>query len=627
MRVSPMYRRVGAAVTVITMCGGLLALPSAPAQADPTEVRQLAGVGSFTTQDVMNSLASTITLNGQKPLASYDTSGSSTITTKNSATCTMARPATDMAGEQALSNSRQLGNGCLDFARLSAEPIHTPVGPSPDLAYLPFARDAMSFLVSSSMSRRLSTADLRAIYTCQRPEFHPYLPATGSQLRTDWLRTIGLYSYDKAQYPCVKDTLPGNAPLRDNLGVVVGLFDSQGIVPFSMAQYIAQSLGRVNSTVTASMGLGVITDQSSGAAPLVANTTDYPSGLSYIGFGNNAPKDLTPTRLRAIYTCVDSLVTNGSLTPRMPGPGTIRTAFLAQLGISEADVDRGAYPCLGQWDRNSQLPVNSIAPYPIADYIGELVGLQRDIHKSASLGRIGNYNPYKINASYGAMLVHNVYNAIPVSKTTQSPWKEVFVGPSSLICAQTPTIQWYGFLPMDGGCGVGTPETTLQPQAGGMGPDTVIRPMASGESVTIQHGKCRITGWYTNASRYVAVQGIVLAGQRCWIRVSLSGINYEHRIPWAFDMQYWYYASWLPIPTPDGSHDYRFFWPSLQGGTYTLKTGNMVDYAIFQVTDLDVQPYGYTAGASWGPGNPGMAPANWCDRWNAPGAPPGCTGT
>ena len=57
-----------------------LALATLPlAQADPTgspQYRQLAGMGSDTTQTLMNALADVVTVNGEKVVGSYDAIGS-----------------------------------------------------------------------------------------------------------------------------------------------------------------------------------------------------------------------------------------------------------------------------------------------------------------------------------------------------------------------------------------------------------------------------------------------------------------------------------------------------------------------------------------------------------------------
>ncbi len=96
------------------------------AQADPAGAptyRDLAGVGSDTTQGVVNGLADAITVGGVKVLGSYDATGSANITTKDPATkpnCTIPRPAGSGNGVNALVASLDGNTGCVQFARSSS---------------------------------------------------------------------------------------------------------------------------------------------------------------------------------------------------------------------------------------------------------------------------------------------------------------------------------------------------------------------------------------------------------------------------------------------------------------------------------------------------------------------------
>jgi len=155
--------------------GGLV--PQA-AQADPVPATgksvygQLAGVGSDTTQDVMNGLQIAIgrvSTNGVWKLSSYDANVVGTIKTKADGTAAICRPNGSSAGVNALkvaigsltSNScttftgntavdwtmTGTGNvvGQIQYARSSSGPTTTPNGV---LSYVPFAKDAMGYAVS-----------------------------------------------------------------------------------------------------------------------------------------------------------------------------------------------------------------------------------------------------------------------------------------------------------------------------------------------------------------------------------------------------------------------------------------------------------------------------------------------
>ncbi|MEV6110132.1 hypothetical protein AB0M28_36320 [Streptomyces sp. NPDC051940] len=223
------------------------------ATADPSgtpQYRPLSGVGSDTTQDVMNGMANAITVNGTKVLGSYDATGSQNITTKDPATnpnCTIARPNGSGAGRTALVNELNRGFNCLDFSR-SSSLNQAPT--SPGLTYVPFAVDGLSYAVTpnSVLPRKLTLADLREIYHCN-PDYigtgtnavTAYIPQAGSGTRSFWL---GQMQVTEAQLPsltCIKDNKNG-APVQEHDG---RFMDSRSIVPFSIAQYQAQAAGTI----------------------------------------------------------------------------------------------------------------------------------------------------------------------------------------------------------------------------------------------------------------------------------------------------------------------------------------------------------------------------------------------
>jgi len=231
---------------------GLVVVGTGTAQADPSGAptyRQLAGVGSDTTQGVMNALANTITVGGQKVIGSYDAVGSATINTQASAACQgLNRPNGSGAGRTALLNELNKGNNCLQFSRSSSLNLSAA---TPGLTYVPFAVDGVTYAVSagSSLPLDLSTADLHAIYSCDpgyvgtAPNYsiHPLLPQAGSGTRSFWEATVGITEADVAanKYPCLSDT-KGGKKIEEHDGRVL---DANSLVPFSIAQYIAQSSG------------------------------------------------------------------------------------------------------------------------------------------------------------------------------------------------------------------------------------------------------------------------------------------------------------------------------------------------------------------------------------------------
>ncbi|MFJ3903011.1 hypothetical protein [Streptomyces sp. NPDC090025] len=268
-----------AAVAAVGLAGLLTGtLCATQAVADPSgppPYRQLAGVGSDTTQDVMNGLSNVVTINGQKVIGSYDATGSANITTKDPATtpgCTIQRPNGSGAGRTALLNSLQANNNCLDFARSSSLSLGAA---NPGLTYVPFAVDGVSYAITptSTVPRKLSLADLKAIYHCDPnyvgsgPNFGltVYLPQAGSGTRSFWESQMGITEADVVGgvYPCIKD-VKGGTPVQEHDGRVL---DDKSIVPFSIAQYNAQS----SQTIADLRGralLGTV----DGNAPTVLNT-------------------------------------------------------------------------------------------------------------------------------------------------------------------------------------------------------------------------------------------------------------------------------------------------------------------------------------------------------------------
>ncbi|SEE36925.1 PBP superfamily domain-containing protein [Streptomyces sp. 3213] len=226
--------RIGAGVGAVALGLGALA---APAYADPssaTDYRQLAGVGSDTTQDVVNALGDAITNSSGKVIASWNAVGSSTITTKSTGTCTIARPNGSGAGITALNAAIDGSTGCVDFARSSRGPNNTT---TTDLTFIPYAKDAVSWVKQdgSALPDTLTTAQLKAIYECTLTTLNgvtltPILPQSASGTRAFFLSSIGV-------------TTPGScvtsdSTIEENNGSIVN--SAGDIFPYSVAQYTAQ---------------------------------------------------------------------------------------------------------------------------------------------------------------------------------------------------------------------------------------------------------------------------------------------------------------------------------------------------------------------------------------------------
>ncbi|MBM7772320.1 hypothetical protein JOD54_002524 [Actinokineospora baliensis] len=221
------------------------------AQADPTGAptyRELAGTGSDTTQTVMNGLADAITINGTKVLGSYDARGTAQITTKDGIpACTFNRPENSGGGVAALKNSMTTGDGCVQFARSSSN----SAAANADMKFIPFAIDALTYAVrsDSAVPKKLTKAQLTAIYTCTNTAFKPLAPQFGSGTRAFFIRSVmptgtvdstNLFGTN-GQYSCVNDKDAANEPIQEHVGTY--LTDTRHLLPYSIAVYNSQVYG------------------------------------------------------------------------------------------------------------------------------------------------------------------------------------------------------------------------------------------------------------------------------------------------------------------------------------------------------------------------------------------------
>jgi len=256
-----------------------LALATLPlAQADPIgppQYRELAGMGSDTTQTLMNALAEIVTVNGTKVIGSYDAIGSTTVATKSTAACAaVPRANGSTAGRDALLKSLQANDGCLQFARSSSS--KGTFTSTPSMTWIPFATDALTFAVrgDGDVPRELTKNQIIAIFKCEVPSIQPALVQTGSGTRSSWLSYVGITEAQIAAgtYKCLvpeKDggTFPGNLP-QEHDGREL---KKNQIMPYSAAVYQAQLYGTAPDRRGRSV-IGVV----DGIVPTIINT----------GFGN-----------------------------------------------------------------------------------------------------------------------------------------------------------------------------------------------------------------------------------------------------------------------------------------------------------------------------------------------------
>lgn len=633
---------------------GAASAPADPAPATP-HYRALAGVGGATTSDVMDALGEAITLNGEKMIASFDArtpAVSSTIMTKDPSStpggCRMDRPANDVEGQWALSNSIGSEDGCLGFARLSGEPHTLSTSPIRDVSYVPYAVDGITIARQRQAfndSRGWSLAAWKSIYTCQLPTAHPKLPAAGSQLRSNWLSILGISESAVAsgQYPCIGDTYNG-LPIEENDTTVLK-DDRHAYLPVSVASYLARPDRQQVADLLRITGA----PEGDGGWPVVPNQAAFPDGLTWTtsmaNIYDGAPVNLT--RLQDIYRCRKTTLLYKTVTPYLPTQGTQRAAWLAKMGITEGDIAAGSYPCIRsvkpdgtaiQENDGRGLGTDAILPYSISKYLEQQAGTN-DVRGSLSLGSIirGTVSspivdrPTVLNVNYGENVTHRVYNVVPADKLRASPWREVFAGNNSLICQRPDIIRNYGFTPMSPAtCGAGDLPLLSETPPEALSTVQTMSASAAAEwkqvsfpkrILGISHGRCRAWVWWSYSTptwskpgpiggMFLDVMGFV-EGPGCDVDVDFHTINYQYRKEIVFSGGHYHDDD---KPSGPGKNEKHFQIGWYLGGNYHGKMGNVPYRVDFQLSDLTAD-IGASVGQIWGP------TPNWCTGWS--GAP-GC---
>jgi ABC-type phosphate transport system substrate-binding protein len=290
-------KTLAAAAGVGLVAAGLLS--ASPASADPSGTpaggdRALAGVGSDTTQNVMNDLAEVITITGVKQIASWDAIGSpATFTTRTTlpvgaTNCTYTRTEANGSGNgrSRLLESLTTGNartGCLDFARSSSG--RGTFTSTPSMTWIPFAKDASTFIVRADggVPRNILQADLINVFKCANtPDIWPVLPQTNSGSRAYWVTTV--LGITEAQistpgsFPCLVPVgtpgftaaqATGRPYVQENNGIAL---KTDEIMPFSIGLFNVQAAGTNTDTRGPKNTMGQI----SSSLPVGANAATFP---------------------------------------------------------------------------------------------------------------------------------------------------------------------------------------------------------------------------------------------------------------------------------------------------------------------------------------------------------------
>jgi hypothetical protein len=269
--------RLGVATTA-ALAAAALAFGAMPANADPNGFKTLSGVGSDTIQDVLNGLGSAVPAIGSYDAIDPATGAIGGLITTKSGGPSYVRPNGSGDGVKALSDSIEGGThlwnginiaGQVDFARASGFQGSSGT----DVAYIPFATDAVTYAVNAgsdfprniplgSASDAASKLSLYNIYHCIKTSYtnaagdpvtiNPLVPQSGSGTAKFWASSLGFS--DSSLPTCVKrvntDATP--ATVEEHNGTSID--DAGDIVPFSIAQYIAQGN---HASLTAAFGVNV----------------------------------------------------------------------------------------------------------------------------------------------------------------------------------------------------------------------------------------------------------------------------------------------------------------------------------------------------------------------------------
>ncbi len=429
-----------AAVLGVGSAAAVIAVTNAPPDSSGSvRYAALTGAGSDTTVDLFAALSAEI-----PDVGSVDARQVGPVTTKDpqaNRECTIARPAGDGDAVRALvaAQSSQRGQGapaCLDFARTSTDASAEFAGAG--LTWVPFARDAVTFAQRSDSPnpRSLTTAQLRNVFTCADAAYVPLLPPAGSGLRAAFLAAIGLADVPGfvATHPCVTEV--------DRLVESDGqaLTDPRHIAPYSVAQYLAQTGAAVpdlHGTAVPGLVDGIAPTAPNGTAAVgIAMRVDTPNSRS-----------LSAEQLRAVYTCTAPPAAQQRYLPMLPEPGsTVRTAFLALIGVPDGADFTTTHPCVTQVPENRGTVLTDargLVPYSVERYLAQVARTVEDTHGSAVLGSVGDTATSVLNPAFP--LVHDEFVVVPTASLAVPPVATAFAGSGSALCTHGATITRFGF--------------------------------------------------------------------------------------------------------------------------------------------------------------------------------------
>ncbi len=259
------------------------AVAQAPAHADPTEV--YVAVGSDTIQDIMNGYATDLggneigSYNAINPVTAVAHEDITPVEGAKGANCSFTRPNGSTEGENALRKSinpsttaPQLADppqqNCVDIGRSSAAPGADQKNDG-QLVFIPFALDAVTTATGATtnitQADKFTKTDLTNLYancttvteggvtynpgtaTGSQVQINLYVPQSGSGTLKFWASTLGFSatSLPACDHQTILAGPSTGTAVEEHDGTAVSS-DPNGMMPFSIAQWIAQSNSKSN---------------------------------------------------------------------------------------------------------------------------------------------------------------------------------------------------------------------------------------------------------------------------------------------------------------------------------------------------------------------------------------------
>lgn len=392
------------------------AMVGTSASADPAQFKALVGVGSDTTQDVLNGFSGRIgnsfftpvissTGTGATQVVSFDATGTPCIIPKPGFGA-YDRPNGSTNGARALSRAidgigwgsttgscgRQDVAGAFDFARSSSLGSNTTTGVGSsttfDLTYIPFGRDALSFAsyrAAGSPVTTLTRAQIKDLFT---------QPANGSI-------TVGGVKI-----------------------IACGIQDGSGTFQFWNTVHGGGTSGEVTATTQC------------------RNLVQGPTGAGITGRQPNGRlQESQPVQLKQI----------GDIVAAQPGEANTQVIIGFSAGSFIAKTNGVSFPAVA----GTNVQMGSVSDNNV---LGGGANLGSPVQVSGS-GLAPN--PTFFADSWVGRDIYNVLPSAIVDDAAPNAAKDLFVGSTSAICQATATLQTFGF-GVIGNCGTTTDRYTLR---------------------------------------------------------------------------------------------------------------------------------------------------------------------